>query len=77
MDILGVINIDKNIIDMLLVTSYLLLLLSVVMFIAFIKYHIKKVETLDEQVEFYRGWALKAKGYKVEMDGIDIDEEEQ
>jgi len=77
MDIFGVINVDKYIIDMLLVTSYLLLLLSVVVLIMFIKHHIKQIEIMEEQVDFYRGWALKAKGFKVEIDGTDIDEEEQ
>ena len=36
-----------------------------------------RMEIMEEQVDFYRGWALKAKGFKVEIDGMDIDEEEQ
>jgi hypothetical protein len=81
MDIFGIIDVDKHMIDLLLVVSYMLLLLNIVVLIAFIKYHIRVVEQLTEQVEFYRGWALKSKGYKAEIDqveiGIDIDEEEQ
>lgn len=48
-----------NIYDMLLVVGYLLLLMCTVGFIFFLKYHIKKVASLEEQVEFYRQYALK------------------
>jgi hypothetical protein len=45
--------------DMLLVVSYLILLMTTVGFAFFLKYHTKKVAKLEEQVEFYRRYALK------------------
>ena len=44
--------------DLLLVTGYLLLLLSTFALIMIARYHVKQVEHLDKQVEYWRQKAL-------------------
>ena len=45
--------------DLLLVTGYLLLLISTFTLIMVARYHVKQVQALDKQVEYWRQRALK------------------
>ncbi len=48
-------------IDLLLCTGYLLLLISVFVLISVVKYHIKRVEQLELQRDYWRQQALSEK----------------
>ena len=57
MDIINFVE-HKDIIDMMLLVSYLLLMIGMVIFITFIQYHLKKVEQLSAQIDYWRNQAL-------------------
>ncbi len=57
MDIINFIE-HKDIIDMMLLVSYLLLMIGMVMFVTFLQYHLKKVEQLSADVDYWRDKAL-------------------
>lgn len=57
MDIINFVE-HKDMIDMMLVVSYLLLMLGMVMFVTFLQYHIKKVEKLLKDIDYWRNQAL-------------------
>ena len=57
MDIINFIE-HKDLIDMMLLVSYLLLMIGMVMFVTFLQYHLKKVEQLSADVDYWREKAL-------------------
>ena len=57
MDIINFVE-HKDVIDMMLLVSYLLLMLGMVMFVTFLQYHIKKVEKLSKDIDYWRKQAL-------------------
>jgi len=57
LDIINFIE-HKDIIDMMLLVSYLLLMIGMVMFVTFLQYHLKRVEQLSADVDYWRDKAL-------------------
>jgi|TARA_R110000765_G_scaffold71690_1_gene139158 hypothetical protein len=57
LDIINFIE-HKDLIDMMLLVSYLLLMIGMVMFVTFLQYHLKKVEQLSADVDYWREKAL-------------------